>query len=70
MTDQVLTIGPDHPMQWWMDHWPRGCCRSRAGQCDGDECGLHAAGCIFGGPDFGAYWLIADGCTLWHGESP
>lgn len=63
---KTLRIGPAHPCAWWDEHSPKGDCAGCAGQCDGPECGLHAAGCIFGGPD--PYWLIADGCPLFHGE--
>ena len=63
---QALRMGPTE------DHWhgkpPKGDCEWCDGQCDGDDCGLHAAGCIFGGPIHNGYWLIAAGCPLWHGE--
>lgn len=54
-------------------HWkgpePKGDCEHCGGQCDGPECGLHAAGCIYGGPAEGEeYWMIVDGCELYHGE--
>lgn len=68
-TDDAPGMGPEHPLQWWLDRWPSGICQSCGGQCDGGECGLHAAGCVFGGPNGGAYWLIAEGCDLWHGET-
>lgn len=70
MTEQgVMTIGPEYPLSWWADRWPLGDCPGCGGQCDGEVCGLHASGCVFGGPDSGVYWLIADGCPLWHGEA-
>jgi hypothetical protein len=34
-------------------------------RCGGGECGLHPAGCIYGGFSVG-YWLIADMCDLDH----
>lgn len=39
-------------------------------ECGGDcapECGLHPAGCIYGGFSKG-YWLVADDCDRSHGE--
>lgn len=42
-------------------------CSECGGNCDGDECGTHAAGCVYGGFSCG-YWLIAEGCTLSHWE--
>lgn len=45
-----------------------GLCPDCGGQC-APECGLHPLGCVYGGfSAFTAYWLIADGCTLDHGE--
>ena len=36
-------------------------------RCGGGECGLHPAGCVYGGfSAFTAYWLIAEGCELDH----
>jgi hypothetical protein len=64
---KLLRIGPAHPCSWWEEHSPKGDCRECGGQCDGLECGLHVAGCIFGG--LVPYWLIAEGCKLFHGES-
>ncbi len=64
-----LRFGPEHPVGWWGDDPHPGDCATCGGQCDGPDCGLHAAGCVFGGPDRGAYWMIADGCELWHGEA-
>jgi hypothetical protein len=66
-TDRSLMIGPEHPGAWWDEHSPEGDCRKCGGECDGDDCGLHSAGCIFGGFSYG-YWLIADGCPRFHGE--
>jgi hypothetical protein len=53
--------------------WPHapssGDCLECGGECDGGECGLHRAGCVYGGftPDT-CYWLIVNGCSLYHGE--
>lgn len=63
---QSLRIGPALPSSEW-DKGPEGDCQQCGGQCDGDDCGLHAAGCVFGGFGY-AYWLIAEDCPLWHGE--
>ena len=43
----------------------------RCPECGGDcapECGLHPAGCVYGGFSEG-YWLKADGCERNHGET-
>ena len=63
-----LRIGPG--VKDWPHAAPKtGCCQDCGEDCDGDECGLHAAGCIFGGfTRQTAYWLIAEGCPLYHGE--
>lgn len=61
---RLLTIGPILPDGY---EQPRGDCAECGGQCDGEECGLHAAGCIFGGPEGGTYWLYADECPHDHG---
>lgn len=68
--EQLLAFGPEHPVDWWGDHEHPGGCGTCGGQCDGPDCGFHAAGCVFGGPGGAAYWMIADGCQLWHGETP
>jgi hypothetical protein len=61
-----MRIGPVESE--WPHERPDGDCKECGGQCDGGDCGLHAAGCMYGG--FGeGYWLIADGCPLWHGET-
>ena len=66
----VGELGDEHPLSWWIKNWPTtGTCSRCGGECDGTDCGLHAAGCVFGGPDNGVYWLIAEGCPLWHGEA-
>lgn len=55
-----MRIGPIHP---------KGDCKTCGGQCDGDDCGLHAAGCVYGGfSESTSYWLIVEGCPLYHGE--
>lgn len=45
----------------------RGGCKECGGQCDGPDCGLHAAGCIYGGFGYG-YWIYDPDCPLDHGE--
>ena len=44
----------------------------KCSHCGGDcapECGRHPAGCIYGGFSiYSSYWLVAEGCTLSHGE--
>jgi len=66
---RALRIGP--MVKDWVGEGPEGLCSQCGGQCDGDDCGLHAAGCIYGGPTKQtAYWMIADGCYLYHGEGP
>ncbi len=41
-------------------------------ECGGDcapECGMHPAGCHYGGfTEMTAYWLVVDGCDRDHGE--
>lgn len=64
---RTLKIGPAYSPSWWDEHSPKGDCTGCGGQCDGPDCGLHAAGCIFGGLG-NLFWLIADGCPLFHGE--
>lgn len=69
MTDpkvRTLTIGPEHPSAWWEEHRPRGECEHCGGDCDGDDCGLHAAGCVFGGLGYG-YWMYDENCPRFHG---
>jgi hypothetical protein len=54
----------------WPHEAPDGSCVNCGGQCDGHDCGLHAAGCIYGGfSDQTTYWMIAASCFLYHGES-
>lgn len=65
---QEMTLGPMRK-DWARDE-PPGDCAECGGECDGAECGLHAAGCVYGGfTQATGYWLIADGCPLYHGES-
>jgi hypothetical protein len=42
-------------------------CPECGGQCC-PECGLHPAGCVYGGFSHG-YWLIAEGCDRSHSEN-
>ena len=66
MTAKRLTIGPLY--RDWPHDSPAGDCPECGCQC-APECGLHPAGCVWGGPtDETSYWLIADGCPLYHGE--
>lgn len=65
---KLMRLGPLR-MEWPHDP-PNGACAECGSDCDGEECGLHVAGCIYGGPtEQTAYWLIAEGCPLYHGES-
>lgn len=69
MTVIKISFGPEHPYDWWEKNSPPGECQECGGQCDGGDCGIHAAGCVFGGFSQG-YWMIAEGCPLFHGEKP
>ena len=62
-----MRLGPQHSDEWWDKHNPDGNCQHCGGQCDGHDCGTHADGCIFGGFG-GGYWMIVEGCPLFHGE--
>lgn len=63
----LMRIGPEHSSKWWVEHNPKGDCKECGSDCDGEECGLHAAGCFFGG--FAkTYWVYAEGCPRFHGE--
>lgn len=64
---KAMRLGPQHPSEWWQAHTPDGDCKQCGGQCGFKDCGIHPAGCLFGG--FGeGYWMIVDGCPLFHGE--
>lgn len=64
---KTMRIGPSYPSSYWEEHTPKGNCQNCGGECDGYDCGTHRMGCIYGG--FGeGYWLIAEGCPLYHGE--
>lgn len=65
MSVQSLRIGHLVPSDYQA---PRGECDGCGGECDGDDCGKHAAGCMYGGFGYG-YWLIAKGCPLDHGPA-
>ena len=55
----------------WPHDTPAGDCAECGGDCDGDDCGLHAAGCFYGGfTEQSSYWMIAEGCPRWHGDPP
>lgn len=68
MTDDVkkMRLGPERPGAYWQANGPDGGCPDCGGQC-APECGRHPAGCVFGGFALG-YWMIVDGCQLFHGE--
>lgn len=52
----------------WQKPEPPGSCPDCGGQCS-PECGVHPAGCIYGGwTEASAYWLVSEGCELSHGE--
>ena len=62
-----VRIGPVR--KEWVGNEPEGGCLDCGGQC-GDECGIHPAGCIYGGfSEQTSYWLIVDGCNCYHGEA-
>lgn len=67
MDSKAMRIGPARPESWWEANGPPGDCAECGGQCDGPECGTHAAGCVYGGFSL-TYWLIAPNCPLFHGE--
>ncbi len=62
-TVRSALLGPTQSR--WGRELARGACQECGGQC-APECGIHPAGCIFGGWD--GYWMICDGCELDHGE--
>lgn len=62
-----MILGPAHPPEWWDQHAPDGDCFQCGGQCNGEDCGTHAAGCHFGGfADL--YWIYSPDCPLFHGD--
>lgn len=64
-----MRIGPER--RHWVGEEPAGDCKQCGGQCGDEDCGIHPAGCIFGGwSRETSYWLIVDGCELYHGEGP
>lgn len=65
MTTQTLILGHLQPTDYVP---PRGDCKQCGGQCDGPDCGLHAAGCVYGGFGYG-YWMYAEDCPLDHGPT-
>lgn len=63
MKVRKLRLGPIRAEWKGVDPHDDGC------NCDGEDCGLHKAGCIYGGfSDSTSYWLIAENCPLYHGE--
>jgi hypothetical protein len=67
MVGQRMRLGPER--KDWIGEEPPGGCPDCGGQC-APECGRHPSGCIYGGPtESSCYWLIADTCTLYHGEA-
>lgn len=63
---QAMRIGP--VCREWVGVQPKGECPECGGQC-APECGIHPKGCIFGGfTEATSYWMIAEGCELYHGE--
>lgn len=62
-----LTFGPLR--KDWTGSEPKGDCSHCGGQCDGNDCGLHASGCIYGGfTTDTSYWMYSDKCPLYHGD--
>lgn len=70
MSDPVeMRLGPIR--RDWVGDEPQGDCQHCGGQCDPSDCGTHPAGCIYGGfSEQTSYWMIVDGCDLYHGEEP
>jgi len=67
-TAQLMRIGPLR--KDWHGEEPKGLCLDCGGQC-APECGRHPAGCFFGGfSEQSSYWMIAEGCPLYHGDPP
>lgn len=66
--NELMILGAEHPGSWWDEHNPPGNCAQCGGQCDGTDCGLHAAGCVYGGLGYG-YWTYSKNCPLFHGET-
>ncbi len=63
-----MRFGPERNSAYWDERSPKGDCPQCGGQCDpAQDCGIHPAGCIFGGLAYG-YWMIVDGCPCFHGE--
>lgn len=59
-------IGPEY--KDWKTKGVKGDCPECGGQCS-PECGLHPAGCVYGGfTEETSYWIIVEGCNLFHGE--
>ena len=51
----------------WKSEPIKGNCPDCGGECE-PECGLHPAGCVYGGfTENTAYWLIVEGCEKDHG---
>ena len=62
-----MRIGPIR--REWRGEEPKDKCPDCGSQC-APECGVHPAGCIYGGfTEQTSYWLIATGCDLYHGEA-
>jgi hypothetical protein len=66
MKSDEMRIGPE--VRNWVGKEPKGDCSVCGGQCS-PACGFHPAGCVFGGfSNSTSYWMIAEGCNLYHGE--
>lgn len=67
VTIQRMTIGPER--RGWAAEPTPGDCPDCGLQC-APECGVHPVGCFYGGGSTETgYWLIADGCGLFHGAA-
>ena len=63
---QAMRFGPER--KDFVGIEPKGECEHCGGQCS-PECGKHPKGCFYGGStNQSAYWMIANGCELYHGD--
>ena len=63
MEAKKMCLGPVRSS--WTKEPIKGGCRNCGLECDGEDCGLHKAGCIWGGWD--GYWIYDPECKLFHG---
>ncbi len=66
MIVKEMRLGP--LVKDWKKEGPKGACPECGGQCE-PECGIHPMGCTFGGfSEQTSFWMIVEGCDLYHGE--